>query len=121
MKHPIVNPASFKTLADYMKDKPREGFPRPTQKMAYGDQRSIPDVTCDSVDSARSRLRSAGFEVDVQAGQVDSRCPANTVAGTSPSGRTIKGGFVMIQISNGKNGEPPPGEEPGGDRRPPGR
>ena len=121
MKHPVVNPASFNTLADYMKDKPQENFPKPSQKMAYGDQRSIPDVTCDSIDSARSRLEGAGFEVDVQAGQVDSRCPANTVAGTNPSGRTIKGGFVMIQVSNGKNGAEPPEDEPGGNRRPPGR
>jgi membrane peptidoglycan carboxypeptidase len=128
MEHPIVNPAVYEALRDAMKGKPKIQFEKPTNKMAYGDQRSIPDVTCDSVEGAKSRLRNAGFEVDVDPDPIDSTCPAGTVAGTSPDGRTIKGGFVYIQVSNGKGadkpddptkpGDPERGGTPGGGGRP---
>jgi membrane peptidoglycan carboxypeptidase len=105
MQHPIVNPAVWQTMADYMRDKPREQFKKPeSSKIAFGDQRSIPDVTCNSIGDARSRLQSAGFTVSIGA-PIDSRCPAGTAAGTNPSGRTIKGGVVVIQPSNGKQQE----------------
>jgi hypothetical protein len=70
-------------------------------------------VECAPIGDARSRLRSAGFEVSVLSTPVDSRCPAGTAAGTSPSGRTIKGGAVMIEVSNGKGGPPGQPETPG--------
>jgi beta-lactam-binding protein with PASTA domain len=95
-----------------MKGKPKEQFKKPdNKKLTVGDQRSIPNVTCDSVSSARAQIQDAGFDVSVLTGQVDSKCPAGTVAGTNPSGRTIKGGVVMIEISNGKGGaqQPQPG------------
>lgn len=104
MDHTIVNPAVYRTLRDAMKGVKTINFTPPSGKIVYGDQRSIPEVTCRPVDEARSRLRGAGFQVDVRDGQVDSPCPAGTAAGTSPSGRTIKGGFVLIEISNGKGG-----------------
>jgi membrane peptidoglycan carboxypeptidase len=109
MPHGTVNPIVWNTLADFMRGKPKEGFKKPSNKMAYGDQRSIPDVTCESVDSARSRLRNSGFEVDIANGPVDSTCPPGTVAGTNPSDRTIRGGVVIIEISNGNGGGPAPG------------
>ncbi|GIE95928.1 penicillin-binding protein [Paractinoplanes rishiriensis] len=108
LRHAQVNPAVYKTLADYMEGKPREQFERPeSRKIAYGDQRSIPDVTCDSLDSARNRLSGAGFSVSLANGEVDSTCPAGTAAGTNPSGRTIKGGVVIIEVSNGRGAQPP--------------
>ncbi|GIM90966.1 transglycosylase domain-containing protein [Paractinoplanes toevensis] len=116
MSHDIVNPAVYNTLADYMKGKPKIQFKRPeSRKIAIGDQRSIPDVECDSISSARSRLDGAGFSVSV-GHDVDSKCPAGTAAGTNPSGRTIKGGVVVIEVSNGKGAEPttPPGAPPTG-------
>jgi membrane peptidoglycan carboxypeptidase len=120
MKHPDVNPAVAETLRDAMKGKPAIDFTPPSGKLVQGDQRSIPNVECQSIDAARNRLKGAGFEVDVANGTVNSKCPANTVAGTSPDGRTIKGGIVIIQISNGKGGaSPPPGGGNGGP--PPGR
>ncbi|HEX5198416.1 transglycosylase domain-containing protein [Paractinoplanes rhizophilus] len=107
MSHAIVNPAVWNTLDDYMKGKPKVQFKTPgDDKIATGDQRSIPDVTCDSIDSARSRLEGAGFDVSV-GGEVDSKCPPGTAAGTNPSGRTIKGGVVVIEKSNGKKAEQP--------------
>jgi membrane peptidoglycan carboxypeptidase len=108
MNHDIVNPAVYETLRDAMKGKPAQQFTPPSGKLVQGEQRSIPNVECQSVDAARNRLKGAGFEVDVARGPVNSKCPANTVAGTSPDGRTIKGGVVVIQISNGNAGAAPP-------------
>ena len=106
LRHPQVNPAVYNTLADYMKGKPKVQFKRPdNRKMAYGDQRSIPDVKCESISSARSRLEGAGFSVSIGSA-VDSICPAGTAAGTDPAGRTIKSGVVTIQPSNGKGAQP---------------
>ncbi|MET0423775.1 MAG: transglycosylase domain-containing protein, partial [Actinoplanes sp.] len=114
MSHGIVNPAVYNTLADAMKGKPKVQFKEPeSRKIALGDQRSIPNVECDSIGSARSRLEGAGFSVSVGS-TIDSKCPAGTAADTSPSGRTIKGGVVVIQPSNGKGATPetPPGDNP---------
>ncbi|GAA0545434.1 transglycosylase domain-containing protein [Paractinoplanes ferrugineus] len=115
MSHGVVNPAVWNTLGDFMDGKPKVQFKTPdNKKIAVGDQRSIPDVTCDSIDSARDRLEGAGFDVSV-GGDTDSSCPPGTAAGTNPSGRTIKGGVVVIQKSNGKNQQQQPtAPEPGG-------
>jgi membrane peptidoglycan carboxypeptidase len=105
MRHDQVNPAVYRTLADYMDGKPKVQFKRPSsRKIAFGDQRSIPDVTCDLLGSARSRLENAGFEVSVGS-SIDSTCPAGTVAETDPSGRTVRNGVVVIRLSNGKGGD----------------
>ena len=105
MRHDQVNPAVYRTLADYMDGKPSVQFKKPSsRKIAFGDQRSIPDVTCDLLGSARTRLENAGFEVAVGS-SVDSACPAGTVAETDPSGRTVKNGVVVIRPSNGKGGD----------------
>jgi hypothetical protein len=95
-------------MADYMKGKPKEQFKKPeNSKMAFGDLRYIPNVTCDSIGDAKARLQGAGFTVSIGAA-IDSKCPAGTAADTSPSGRTIKGGVVVIQPSNGRNAEQQP-------------
>ena len=102
--HAIVNPAVWDSMADYMAGKPKEQFKRPSDtKMAIGDQRSIPDVTCAAMGDAKARLQSAGFTVSVGSA-IPSNCPAGTAAGTNPSGRTIKGGVVIIQPSSGGGG-----------------
>jgi beta-lactam-binding protein with PASTA domain len=93
-----------------MKDKEKQSFKAPTEKMAYGDQRRIPRVACESIGEARSELERAGFEVDVAQSRVPSSCPAGTVAGTSPEGRTIKGGVVVIEESNGAGANPDPSQ-----------
>ncbi|WP_211589034.1 hypothetical protein, partial [Allorhizocola rhizosphaerae] len=49
-----------------------------------------------------------------------SACPPGTVAGTSPSGRTVKNNPVTLLISNGGVGGGGGGGG-GGDPRPPGR
>jgi membrane peptidoglycan carboxypeptidase len=122
MEHPIVNPAVYETLRDAMKGEPKLQFEKPTNKMAYGEQRSIPGVFgCRSVESVTSDLRGAGFEVFVDYdNKVDSTCKENDAVGTSPDGRTIKGGVVTIEVSNGKGAEKPegPDEENDGPGRP---
>jgi membrane peptidoglycan carboxypeptidase len=122
MSHQTVNPAVYNTLADFMKGKPKVQFKVPdNDKLAVGDQRSIPDVRCDGVDDARDRLEDAGFTVSV-GGQVESDCPAGTAAGTDPSDRTIKGGVVVIQVSSGRTAQPAqpgPGQQPQQPQQPP--
>ncbi|RLP90882.1 PASTA domain-containing protein [Micromonospora sp. BL4] len=112
-----INPPVYETLRDAMKKKPRIQFETPGQKISEGDQRSIPNVKCASVDSAKSRLKDAGFDPVVASAKVTSTCPAGTAAGTSPDGRTIKGGVVTIQVSSG-GGTPPGTTNPGGPGQP---
>ncbi|MET7966953.1 transglycosylase domain-containing protein [Micromonospora sp. NPDC005305] len=115
-----INPAVYQTLRDAMRGKERMNFTPPSGKIIEGDQRSIPGVKCESVETAKSRLRGAGFEPVVSDGKVASECPVGTAAGTSPDGRTIKGGVVMIEVSAG-GGQPKPGSStgPGGPAVPP--
>jgi membrane peptidoglycan carboxypeptidase len=114
MSHQIVNPAVWETMADYMRGKPKVQFKKPgSEKISIGEQRSIPNVTCDSVESAKAQISGAGFDVSVSGSQVESNCPKGTVAGTSPDGRTIKGGFVSLQISSGPKKEPDQPTGPG--------
>ncbi|MCO8270474.1 transglycosylase domain-containing protein [Actinoplanes sp. TRM 88003] len=114
MDHDQVNPAVYRTLGDYMDGKPKVQFKRPeNRKIVYGDQRRIPDVECLSLGRARDRIEGAGFDAVLSNSEVDSKCPKGTAAGTSPSGRTVKNGVVVIEISNGKSEEKPPEGEPG--------
>ncbi|MFG1610936.1 transglycosylase domain-containing protein [Actinoplanes sp. NPDC049265] len=112
MDHDIVNPAVEKTLRDIMKGKPNAQFKKPkSTKLSLGEQRSIPDVKCVSLAEAKSRLSGAGFNPS-EGTQVASACPAGQAAGTDPTGRTVKGGYVSIQISTGVPAAPPPGTTP---------
>jgi len=112
MSHDIVNPAVYDTLADIVRGKPAQAFPRPTEKLAYGEQRQIPDVTCQAVDAARSTLEGQGFRVEVNPEPVGSACPAGSVARTEPAGRTVDGALVVLRTSNGVAGSPPPASLP---------
>jgi membrane peptidoglycan carboxypeptidase len=113
MNHHLVNPAVFETLRDAMKGLKGIQFTPPSGKIVNGDQRSIPDVKCRPLDEARSRIRSAGFVPSVSGNRVESSCPAGTAAGTNPTGRTIKGGPVTIEVSDGKGKPAGPGNPPG--------
>ncbi|MGN9910503.1 transglycosylase domain-containing protein [Phytohabitans sp. LJ34] len=112
MDHGIVNPAVYETLADIMRGKAQQDFPRPSQKIAYGTQRQIPTVTCQTVEAATSTLEGQGFRVEVNEVPIPSSCPAGTVAGTEPAGRTIDGGLVVLRKSNGVAGPPPTASPP---------
>ncbi|MCT7659037.1 transglycosylase/D,D-transpeptidase PonA2 [Mycobacterium deserti] len=73
----------------------------------------VPDVTGLNVDTARKRLREAGFEVAEKTTPVNSSASYGAVVGTTPSGRTIPGSVITINTSNGFTPRPaPPIDEP---------
>ncbi|NBE81245.1 penicillin-binding protein [Micromonospora rubida] len=98
-----INPPVYETLRDAMKGKKGIEFTPPSGKILEGDQRSIPDVKCQDLETAKNRLKGAGFDVVVSSSRVPSSCAAGKAAGTSPNGRTIKGGVVTIEVSSGSN------------------
>jgi membrane peptidoglycan carboxypeptidase len=101
MSHPKVNTAVIKAVADYLAGKPKKQFKTPKDdKIAMGDQRSIPSVHCQAIGAATASLREAGFAPSTGE-PIDSDCPAGTAAATEPSGSTIKGGSVTILPSKG--------------------
>ena len=73
---------------------------------APGDR--VPDVSGLTVDTARQRLRNAGFPVADQPTSVNSYAPYGAVVGTTPSGQIIPGSIITITISNGIAPAPPP-------------
>lgn len=71
----------------------------------------VPSVSGMSQDLARQRLKEAGFQVADQANSVNSASSTGTVVGTSPSGQTVPGSIITIQVSNGIAPAPPPPPE----------
>jgi membrane peptidoglycan carboxypeptidase len=61
----------------------------------------VPDVSGLKVDAARQRLKDAGFQVADRPTSVNSYEPNGAVVGTTPSGQTIPGSIITINISNG--------------------
>ncbi|MGE2732682.1 transglycosylase/D,D-transpeptidase PonA2, partial [Mycolicibacterium vaccae] len=61
----------------------------------------VPSVAGLKEDTARQRLREAGFQVADGVSSVNSTSSRGTVVGTSPSGQTIPGSIITIQVSNG--------------------
>jgi membrane peptidoglycan carboxypeptidase len=68
----------------------------------------VPSVSGLSQDTARQRIKEAGFQVADQATPVHSSAPYGQVVGTTPSGQTIPGSIITINISNGIPPPPPP-------------
>ncbi|MFI5932427.1 transglycosylase domain-containing protein [Actinoplanes sp. NPDC051494] len=111
MEHSIVNPAVWETMRDYLKGTPKVQFKKPgSKKISIGDQRSIPGVECSPIDSAISRVENAGFNAS-RGQEVESNCPKGTAAGTNPSGKTIKNGYVSIEVSAGPKKEEKPDDK----------
>lgn len=71
----------------------------------------VPSVAGLDVNQARQRLKDAGFQVADQSNSVNNTAKYGEVVGTSPSGQTIPGSIVTIQISNGIPPLPPPPPE----------
>jgi membrane peptidoglycan carboxypeptidase len=68
----------------------------------------VPSVAGLTQDTARQRLKEAGFQVADQATPVNSSAPYGAVVGTAPTGQTVPGSIITIQISNGIAPAPPP-------------
>ncbi|KUI35284.1 penicillin-binding protein [Mycobacterium sp. IS-1496] len=73
-----------------------------------GPGSNVPSVSGLTVDAARQRLRDAGFQVADGTASVNSGSRSGTVVGTNPSGQTIPGSIITIQVSNGIAPAPPP-------------
>ncbi len=73
-----------------------------------GPGSQVPSVSGLTVDAARQRIRDAGFQVADGTASVNSSSRSGTVVGTNPSGQTIPGSIVTIQVSNGIAPAPPP-------------
>jgi membrane peptidoglycan carboxypeptidase len=99
--HNQVNYAVQHTLADAMVGKDPVPFTKESDRLAYGQRQGIPNVKCQAPDAAQATLKGAGFNVAVNTTPVPSDCPAGTVAGTTPTGSTTKGGVVTLNISSG--------------------
>ncbi|MEO3758476.1 transglycosylase/D,D-transpeptidase PonA2 [Mycobacterium sp. B14F4] len=82
--------------------------PTDPQYVEGGPGSRVPSVVGLDQDAARQRLRDAGFQVADQATSVNSSSSYGTVVGTSPSGQTVPGAIITIQISNGIPPPPPP-------------
>ena len=68
----------------------------------------VPSVSGMTQELARQRIKETGFQVADQASSVNSTSSAGTVVGTSPTGQTVPGSIITIQISNGIPPPPPP-------------
>jgi membrane peptidoglycan carboxypeptidase len=68
----------------------------------------VPSVAGLNQDAARQRIKDAGFQVADTATPVNSGSSYGTVVGTSPTGQTVPGSIITIQISNGIAPPPPP-------------
>jgi membrane peptidoglycan carboxypeptidase len=72
----------------------------------------VPYVSGLKLDKARQRLKDSGFQVAAQTTPVNSDAPYGAVVGTSPSGQTIPGSIITINVSNGIPPAPPPPPPP---------
>jgi membrane peptidoglycan carboxypeptidase len=117
---PLVQKAAVATMRDAVANLPKLDFARPPDSLVTGKKVAIADYTCKSPTDAVSELKAAGFVPSVVDGQIDSACPANTVAKTDPAGSGSKGTTVSIYVSNGNkppgpaNPPPSPGAGNGG-------
>ena len=80
---------------------PVVGFAEPQAAQVNGVPVRIPNVLGRSEDSARARLREAGFNVRVSDSPEPSDYPAGTVARVEPSGTATRGAVVTIYLSSG--------------------
>ncbi|MCV7435560.1 transglycosylase/D,D-transpeptidase PonA2 [Mycolicibacterium bacteremicum] len=84
-------------------------LPPPDPRYVEGGPGSrVPSVAGMDVNTARDRLRAAGFQVADQTTETNSGSPRGSVVGTSPTGQTIPGSIITILTSNGIPPAPPP-------------
>lgn len=86
---------------------PGEEFAQPSEAMLDGVSVTVPSVVGMSADSARAKLRAAGFTVSDDASQTASDLPKGTVASTVPSGRAPEGSYITIYTSDESQAEVP--------------
>jgi len=114
----IAAPTWKRYMDQALAGQPNLAFPAPGNNELYGQQILVPDVSGQSIDSAKARLTAAGFHPTVAATGAYSSAPQGTVAGTTPPAgtKTASGGIVTIIPSNGPdpNAQVPGPGFPGG-------
>jgi len=90
---------------------PNLAFPAPGNNELFGQQVPVPDVTGQSIDSAKAQLTAAGFHVTVAPAGTFSPAAPGSVAATTPSAgsQTARGGIVTIIPSDGPDPNAPGG------------
>ena len=106
MSRPALGSTAMKPIANDFGDVKLP--PTDPRYVDGGPGSRVPSVSGLTVESAKQRLRDAGFGVADQATPVNSTSPAGTVIGTTPSGQTVPGAIVMVNTSNGIAPAPPP-------------
>nr|WP_277605915.1 transglycosylase domain-containing protein [Glycomyces sp. L485] len=117
--HDEVRGTGVDILRAAVKGLDEKDWPAPSDKMVNGKNLvSIPGIGCESVDSAKSRVASAGFDVSVSPGRFDSECKRGEAFSTSVTGSAPKGSPIYILVSNGSGYEEDGGDEGDGDETP---
>jgi membrane peptidoglycan carboxypeptidase len=82
---------------------PVKSFVAPPPRLVRGIPATVPNVNGMDVEAAQRRLRSAGFQTQVESARVASTYRAGTVARTDPWGgsSSSRGSVVTIFVSNG--------------------
>jgi membrane peptidoglycan carboxypeptidase len=73
-----------------------------------GSGSEVPSITGMNLDTAKKRLRDAGFQVSDQPTPINSYLSRGAIVGTTPKGKTIPGSIIIINTSNGIAPAPPP-------------
>src|SRR5450759_2927891 len=99
----IAAPTWKRYMDQALAGQPNLAFPAPGNNELYGQQILVPDVSGQSIDSAKARLTAAGFHPTVASTGAYSSAPQGTAAGTTPppGTKTASGGIVTIIPSNG--------------------
>ena len=110
----IAGPIWRDTFEGALKGVPVIPLPVASGKFVRGLQTPVPDVGGLQVPDAQKILEQAGFQTAVDPTPINSLFPANTVAGTSPSGSAPPGSLITIFVSNGQAPQPTPTQSPTG-------
>lgn len=92
-------------------------FPRATEKMIYGERKSVPLVLGMSIDEAQEVITRAGFNVQVGDRGYSDRYPEGTIGWQSSTGRELPGTLITIRPSEGPEPEEEDEDEEEDDRR----
>ena len=96
------------TFETALRGLPVMNFVKATNQLAFGTMLSVPDVAGDTAEGAISRLRAAGFAVQLNFKAENSNQPAGRVSRTEPPAHsmTSKGSTIRIDLSNGQPVDP---------------
>lgn len=107
----LAGPIWKQAMQHYLAGKKTRHFTKPDPKVVKGVQIDVPYVVGMGPDSAKKKLKKAGFD-PVIGGYTYSGYSYGTVASQSPSGQAGSGSTVTLYLSKGAAPPPPPEPEP---------